>query len=86
MPISPRLTAVENGLQTIMSQTLPKKTSIFSAASKVYRSYIIHSDPQRIEDTFPLAMTYMCEPKEASAKKIQRYIENYYQSDISMEK
>ncbi|XP_046579064.1 eukaryotic translation initiation factor 5B-like [Haliotis rubra] len=37
-----------------------------------------HVAPLKIEDTFALAMTYMCEPKQTSFGKIKKYItENY---------
>ncbi|KAK7501378.1 hypothetical protein BaRGS_00007503 [Batillaria attramentaria] len=39
---------------------------------------IDHSNPQRLEDVFPLALTYMSEPKEASFSKIKKYLEKYY--------
>lgn len=39
---------------------------------------INHSEPQHIEEIFPLAMTYMSEPKEASTAKIKKYLEKYY--------
>ena len=37
-----------------------------------------HSNPQTINDVFPLAMTYMAEPKEASFGRIKKYLEKYY--------
>ncbi|XP_056018207.1 heterochromatin protein 1-binding protein 3-like [Ostrea edulis] len=37
-----------------------------------------HGDPTKIEDTFPMALTYMCDPKEASIGKISKYINRYY--------
>lgn len=48
--------------------------------------YLTHSEPQRIEDTFALAMTYNSEPKEASVAKIRKYIKDFYKEDISIEK
>lgn len=37
-----------------------------------------HSNPEKIDDTFPLAFTYCSEPKEASFGKIKKYlVENY---------
>ena len=37
-----------------------------------------HSNPEKIDDTFPLAFTYSSEPKEASFRKIMKYlIDNY---------
>ena len=42
-----------------------------------------HANPFRVEDTFPLALTFMSEPKEASVNKIKRYImENYPDCNI----
>lgn len=40
----------------------------------------LHSNPEKIDDTFPLAFTYSSEPKEASFRKIQKYIADYYPS------
>ena len=37
-----------------------------------------HGDPSRIEDIFPMALTYMSDPKEAPARKIISYINKYY--------
>ncbi|KAL8607568.1 hypothetical protein ACOMHN_003487 [Nucella lapillus] len=34
--------------------------------------------PQMLNDVFPLAMTYMAEPKEASFGRIRKYLEKYY--------
>ena len=39
---------------------------------------IIHSAPRGVRDTFQLAMTYMSEPKHASASKIKKYLADYY--------
>ncbi|XP_067673713.1 heterochromatin protein 1-binding protein 3-like [Haliotis asinina] len=45
-----------------------------------------HAAPLKIEDTFPLAMTYMCEPKQTSFGKIRKYItENYPHVDTETE-
>ncbi len=49
-----------------------------TAAKKSYRKFVVHSDPQRIEDTFQLAMTFTVEPKEASVGKIKKYVTQYY--------
>ena len=46
--------------------------------SKPKKSYIVHSTPQRVKDIFPLALTYMSEPKIASARRIKQYLEDYY--------
>lgn len=48
--------------------------------------YAAHSEPQHIEDTFPLAMTYNSEPKEASVAKIRKYLKDFYKDDVSIEK
>lgn len=40
--------------------------------------HVVYGDPQHIEDTFPLAVTYNTEPKQASARKIVKYVEQYY--------
>jgi len=47
---------------------------------------IVHSAPQRVEDAFMLAMTFMVEPKEASVKKILKYVTEYYEKDLSIER
>ena len=39
---------------------------------------MIHSDPAKIEDTFPLAITFGTEPKQCSFRKIANYISEYY--------
>ena len=39
---------------------------------------IVHSNPQRVRDCFPLAMTFMSEPKIASVRRIKTYMEDYY--------
>ena len=46
----------------------------------------VHGEPQRIEDVFQLAMTYNSEPKEASVAKIRKYITDYYNSDLNLDK
>lgn len=42
-----------------------------------------HSDPDRVEDVFPLAITYQSDPKEASGSKIKSYISKFYRTEIS---
>ena len=37
-----------------------------------------HSDPQKVDDAFPLAITYQSDPKEASVSKIKMYITKHY--------
>lgn len=37
-----------------------------------------HSDPQKVEDAFPLAITYQSDPKEASGSRIRMYITRHY--------
>ncbi|KAK7112630.1 hypothetical protein V1264_012060 [Littorina saxatilis] len=37
-----------------------------------------HSNPQTLSDVFPLAMTYMAEPKEATFGRIRKYLEKFY--------
>ncbi|XP_014773825.1 heterochromatin protein 1-binding protein 3 [Octopus bimaculoides] len=43
-----------------------------------------HSTELKIEDTFPLAITFMSEPKEASVSRIKRYIQDFY-PDVNAE-
>lgn len=52
-------------------------------SDKSYRSFIVHSDPQRVEDAFYMAMTYMVEPKEASVRRIFKYIAEYYKEGLT---
>ena len=52
----------------------------------VSRSYIVHSDPRKIEDTFPLAMTFMAEPKKAHFSTINKYLDKYYRLDVTPDK
>lgn len=47
-------------------------------ASKFSSEAEKHGNPARIEDVFPMALTYMSDPKEASVRKISKYIEKYY--------
>lgn len=54
--------------------------------SEPSRSYIVHSDPQKIEETFPLAMTFMAEPKKASFSVIEKYIDKNYNIGVKTEK
>ena len=58
----------------------------YSSEKPVSRSYIVHSDPLKIEDTFPLAMTFMAEPKKARFMTIAKYLDKYYRLNISPEK
>lgn len=44
-----------------------------------------HSDPKKIEDTFPLAITYMGDPKDASLARIKKYLQDHY-NDVDVEK
>ncbi|KAK3609640.1 hypothetical protein CHS0354_028844, partial [Potamilus streckersoni] len=44
-----------------------------------------HSDPQKIEDIFPLAVTYQSEPKEASGARIKQYIKDNY-GDVNIDR
>ena len=37
-----------------------------------------HGNPKKLEDTFPLAITFQSAPKTASIVKIRRYIQDYY--------
>ncbi|CAH1775449.1 unnamed protein product [Owenia fusiformis] len=66
-----------------------KKRKKSAAARKVKkrktRRRIVHSDPQTVAEAFQMAMTYMSDPKIASAKKIKEYIRDYY-PDIDVDK
>lgn len=59
-------------------------SSISSTASPL--KHIIHSEPQKVEDTFFMAMTYMSDPKETSVARIKKYILDHYKNDISIDK
>ena len=50
--------------------------NIYLSAKKP--TWFVHSEPKRIENTFPLAMTFNMEPKEASVSKIRHYIQKHY--------
>ncbi|PVD38555.1 hypothetical protein C0Q70_01171 [Pomacea canaliculata] len=68
-------TEEENPKEKTAAQKKPKR----KANKRVKRqNRINHSEPQHIEEIFPLAMTYMSEPKEASTAKIKKYLEKYY--------
>ncbi|XP_013394716.1 heterochromatin protein 1-binding protein 3 [Lingula anatina] len=55
-----------------------KKKTKRKQASYSYGQRIVHSHPQKIEDTFPLALTFMADPKHATMGKISNYINRYY--------
>ena len=44
-----------------------------------------HSDPQKVDDAFPMAITYQSDPKEASVAKIKMYITKHY-GEVNPEK
>ncbi|CAL1539143.1 unnamed protein product [Lymnaea stagnalis] len=54
------------------------KWSLVFLLKKVSYSSINHGDPQKIEDTFPLAITYQSAPKAVAATRIRRYIQEKY--------
>ncbi|GFN79902.1 heterochromatin protein 1-binding protein 3-like [Plakobranchus ocellatus] len=43
---------------------------------------IAHADPKKIEDTFPMAITFQSAPKTANIVKIRRYIQEQYKLTI----
>ena len=51
------------------------------AVDTVDRRFVVHSDPQRVEDTFQMAMTYMNEPKTASVTAMKKYISRHFDVD-----
>lgn len=53
----------------------PKRKFVLSKFSSEAEK---HGNPSRIEDVFPMALTYMSDPKEASIRKISKYMEKYY--------
>jgi len=55
-----------------------KKGKQRSYPKKPTRKFIIHSEPLRVSECFPLAFTYMSEPKQASVAKIKKYVKKYY--------
>lgn len=60
---------------------LPEKVEVW-ARSDVSR----HSDPQHVEDTFPLAITYQSDPKEATVVRIRNYISKFYRNEVSSDR
>lgn len=65
-----------------------KKKSKKHKKKKVIREIWVgtsHSDPKKIEDTFPLAITYMGDPKDASLSRIKKYLQDHY-NDVDLEK
>ncbi|KAL4240430.1 Heterochromatin protein 1-binding protein 3 [Mactra antiquata] len=42
-----------------------------------------HSDPDKVEDVFPLAITYQTDPKQATGSKIKSYISKFYRVEVS---
>lgn len=72
---------VEKEEETADGEPKKKKKKKRKAAKKAkWEKGDPHSNPEKIDDTFPLAFTYCSEPKEASFKKIQKYIADYYPS------
>ncbi|WAQ97140.1 HP1B3-like protein [Mya arenaria] len=45
-----------------------------------------HSNPQKVEDVIPLAITYQSDPKQASMTKIKAYIRKFYHTEVAPEK
>lgn len=45
-----------------------------------------HSDPEKVEDALPLAITFQSDPKEATGGKIKSYIAKYYHKELSHER
>ena len=44
-----------------------------------------HSDPHKVEEALPLAITYQSDPKEASGSRIKQYITQHY-GDCNIDK
>ncbi|KAI8796649.1 heterochromatin protein 1-binding protein 3 isoform X1 [Biomphalaria glabrata] len=62
----------ESGEDSKKKKHKPKKIE------KVTYSHIRHGNPEKIEDTFPLAITYQSAPKAASTVRIRKYIQEKY--------
>ena len=43
----------------------------------------MHGSPQKIEDTFPLAITYQSAPKAVGIARIRKYVLDKYGNEVS---
>ncbi|KAL5019134.1 hypothetical protein ScPMuIL_004856 [Solemya velum] len=74
-------TGGEEGSDKSPKKKSKKKATHRKRSRKAHRwrgEALRHSEPEKIEDAFPLAITYMSEPKDASVGKIRHYISSYY--------
>ncbi|BFZ03311.1 hypothetical protein BsWGS_06350 [Bradybaena similaris] len=59
-------------------ETKKKKKYKHKKAEKISFSKLHHGNPEKMEDIFPLAITYQSAPKSASVPKIRKYIQDKY--------
>ncbi|KAH9519995.1 hypothetical protein Btru_071430 [Bulinus truncatus] len=67
----------ESGEESKKKKHKPKKTE------KVTYSHIRHGLPEKMEDIFPLAITYQSAPKTAGTARIRRYIQEKYEETVT---
>jgi len=60
-----------------------KKSSKPKKVHHVKYSEIMHGSPQKIEDTFPLAITYQSAPKAVGIARIRKYVLDKYGNEVS---
>ncbi|CAG5118266.1 unnamed protein product [Candidula unifasciata] len=71
--------STENGEKKDSSEeTKKKKKHKHKKAEKISLSKLHHGNPEKMEDIFPLAITYQSAPKAASLPKIRKYIQEKY--------
>lgn len=68
----------ENGEKKEEGDEVKTKKHKLKKVEKVSYTSINHGDPQKIEDTFPLAITYQSAPKAVAATRIRKYIQEKY--------
>lgn len=78
--------STEEKVEDDAEKTEKKRKQKAKPKKKLDYKGIDHSNPQRIEEVFPLALTYQSDPKEASFSKIKKYIEKYYRKTDIEEK
>ncbi|XP_005106861.1 heterochromatin protein 1-binding protein 3 [Aplysia californica] len=75
--------SVENGDKKEEEGAAKKKPQKPRKPQAVSYSQLSHGSPQKIEDTFPLAITYQSAPKTASIPRIRKYITEKYGDAVS---
>uniref|UniRef100_A0A0B7B3P5 H15 domain-containing protein n=1 Tax=Arion vulgaris TaxID=1028688 RepID=A0A0B7B3P5_9EUPU len=75
--------STENGeKKDEVDETKKKKKHKLKKIEKISFSKLHHGNPEKMEDIFPLAITYQSAPKSASVPKIRRYIEEKYRETV----